>query len=375
MGDMTKIQLKYMVYLFAALILAGCATSYSSLNKNKEGTLEVIASTQEEVLSAIFEGISREFPSASINQLSGYQSGFSWFHMPMLDRTNFKLTVAPTNGENINGLKIEGYSYSIVTEGTQGLVEARYVKPLTAQIDTVLSERGIQKVEIKKVVFSKSRSSTPDSRKRMVVSTGTGFFISKNGYLITNHHVVKGASKISLVLHDGSIVDATLVNSDPINDIALLKVNVKTPALELGGSATVNKGEQVLTLGYPLIGLQGQEQKATFGRVNSLSGVKGDIRFLQIDVPIQPGNSGGPLIDGNGKVIGIITAALSQINTLRATGVLPQSVNYAVKSDYIFPILAGKVEASYSNKDGINETDMSKLVDHAEKSVALVIAQ
>jgi len=372
---MTKIQLKYMVYLFAALILAGCATSYSSLNKNKEGTLEVIASTQEEVLSAIFEGISREFPSASINQLSGYQSGFSWFHMPMLDRTNFKLTVAPTNGENINGLKIEGYSYSIVTEGTQGLVEARYVKPLTAQIDTVLSERGIQKVEIKKVVFSKSRSSTPDSRKRMVVSTGTGFFISKNGYLITNHHVVKGASKISLVLHDGSIVDATLVNSDPINDIALLKVNVKTPALELGGSATVNKGEQVLTLGYPLIGLQGQEQKATFGRVNSLSGVKGDIRFLQIDVPIQPGNSGGPLIDGNGKVIGIITAALSQINTLRATGVLPQSVNYAVKSDYIFPILAGKVEASYSNKDGINETDMSKLVDHAEKSVALVIAQ
>jgi len=92
-------------------------------------------------------------------------------------------------------------------------------------------------------------------------------------------------------------------------------------------------------LGYPLITIQGQEQKATFGKVNALSGIQDDIRFLQIDVPIQPSNSGGPLIDRKVRVIGVTNATLDVLNTLKESGSLPQNVNYAVKSDYIILLI------------------------------------
>ena len=155
---------------------------------------------------------------------------------------------------------------------------------------------------------------------------GTGFFVSNNGHLVTNYHVVESTKEILVTLRDGDRLPARVVRSDPANDLALLKIDAPTNGLSIRNTETLAVGEDVFTVGYPLPDLQGQDQKATFGRVNSLTGLLGDVRFIQIDVPIQPGNSGGPLIDSAGRVVGIVTARLDELATLQASGALPQTV-------------------------------------------------
>jgi S1-C subfamily serine protease len=130
----------------------------------------------------------------------------------------------------------------------------------------------------------------------------------------------------------------------------------------------------VFALGFPLTNIQGQEQKATFGHVNALSGIKGDIRLFQVDVPIQPGNSGGPLLTAEGLVVGVVTATLNPLFTLKSAGAIPQGVNYAVKSDYILPLL------QYVNLDVPASSQLSTLdaIHHPallEQSVVQVIVR
>jgi hypothetical protein len=111
----------------------------------------------------------------------------------------------------------------------------------------------------------------------------------------------------------------------------VLKADVRTQSLPLAERFDLKRGDDVLTLGYPSPQLQGVEQKATFGKVNAVSGVAGDHRLAQVDVPIQPGNSGGPLLDKRGAVVGIVT--------MRLEGKF-QNVGYVVKSDYLWPLLS-----------------------------------
>lgn len=367
---------KYPRLFFVAFLLSlgGCATTYNSLKTGKDGNMEVIAASRPEILSAAYSAISSEFPSANINEITGYQSGFSWFHMPMLDRTNFRFLVKGVTGITTDGVDIEGYTISISTSGTQGFVEARYVQPVVKSFEAALLERGIKKLEIVKVTYSNNAGSESKFGNGPI-NTGTGFFISDSGYLITNYHVIKNKDTISIILANGKAIPVDIVLKDEINDIALLKANIESHGLKILSSNTVNKGEEVFTLGYPLIGLQGQEQKATFGRVNALSGVKGDVRYFQVDIPIQPGNSGGPLVDKSGHVVGLVTATLSQLNTLRETGVLPQNVNYAVKSDYLIPLLATKKIHQKSIDHPDKDIGFDELIRRIENSVVLIIAK
>lgn len=204
-------------------------------------------------------------------------------------------------------------------------------------------------------------------------STGTAFYVSRNGHLVTNWHVIDGAESLLVLGSDGGAREAVLVSSDPSNDVALIKVDGTAVPLPVSNDGQLEKGEEVFTLGYPLVQLQGQEQKATFGRVNSLSGLQGDIRFVQIDVPIQPGNSGGPLVNRRGEVVGVVTATLDQLVALQTAGSLPQNVNYAVKSDYVVPLLRmhGVAPLLSHGQPG----DIPELIRRAEDSVALLIAK
>ncbi len=213
-------------------------------------------------------------------------------------------------------------------------------------------------------------------RKKEGFSTGTGFFVTKEGHFVTNHHVVDEATSVTVVMADGTRHAARILKQDPANDIVLAKIDAKTAPLPIAVDTKIRKGDEVLALGYPLITIQGQEQKATFGRVNALSGFQNDIRFFQIDVPIQPGNSGGPLINRRGEVIGIVTSTLNQIATLRAAGTLPQNVNYAVKTDYVIPVLKAALANKFRKSDGKGPLiSMPDLVAAYQSSVVLVIAK
>ena len=147
---------------------------------------------------------------------------------------------------------------------------------------------------------------------QMVEARGSGFIVSADGTVITNNHVVKGATSIKVTLDDGTVLPAKVVGRDPGTDLAVLKVSSKTPLpfVELGESDDVEPGQWVVAIGNPF-GLGGT---VTAGIVSARGRDIGDgpySSFLQIDAPINRGNSGGPLLTQDGKVIGVNTAILS----------------------------------------------------------------
>jgi S1-C subfamily serine protease len=214
-------------------------------------------------------------------------------------------------------------------------------------------------------------------RREKGFSTGTGFFVTAEGHLITSFHVIEGARGVEVAFVDGRRAEARYVGGDLEDDLALLKVDAPASPLPVASSDHLVKGQEVLTVGFPLIVLQGQEPKATFGRVNALSGINGDGRFAQVDLPIQPGNSGGPLVDGRGAVVGVITSTLNQLVALRLSGALPQNVNYAVKSDRVIDLVRGELGDAWApeTRSAAEDAEPEQLAERTEKSIVLVVAR
>lgn len=214
-------------------------------------------------------------------------------------------------------------------------------------------------------------------RREKGYATGTGFYVTSDGLIVTNFHVINESKDITVIdTINSKEYKAVVVQSDPSNDIAIIKVDIPSVPVTLSDRFNTMKGDEVFTLGYPLVSIQGQEQKATFGRVNSLSGIKGDIRYAQIDVPIQPGNSGGPLFNNKGEVVAVTSATLNQLNTLKASGAIPQNVNFAVKVDYVLPALRMAMKDKPLSLNSASQSqEFSKLVSKLESSVVLIVAK
>lgn len=147
----------------------------------------------------------------------------------------------------------------------------------------------------------------PGPQQPRGTSFGSGFIISKDGYVLTNHHVIDGASKITVHLDDRRSLEAKLVGSDPSSDVAVLKVKADNlPVLPIGDSQLVKPGQWVVAIGSPF----GFDRSVTAGIVSalgrpSLDGSQRYVPFIQTDVAINRGNSGGPLLNTRGEVIGI----------------------------------------------------------------------
>ena len=167
-----------------------------------------------------------------------------------------------------------------------------------------------------------------------VSANGTGFFISEDGYLLTNFHVIENNKKLKVKTRTGAY-DAKVVKADRSRDLALLKVEGQFSALPIGDESPAPLGETVFTIGFPNVEVQGLEPKYTDGKISSLSGLHDDPSQYQISVPIQPGNSGGPLVSRAGKVLGIVDAKLNDLGMLVKSGNIPQNVNYAIKAKVI----------------------------------------
>lgn len=171
-------------------------------------------------------------------------------------------------------------------------------------------------------------------------SSGTGW-IEEHGLVVTNEHVISKAKSLKIVFGDGREATAVVLASDIVNDLALLKVDLATlPAGIRVRDATAVLGEDVLTLGYPLTWLLGDSLKMGRGSVSGTSGLEGNATLLQIDAPVHPGNSGGPVLAMDGQVIGVISARVRDIVVLRESGVIPQNINYAIKAAYLRPLLS-----------------------------------
>jgi len=172
--------------------------------------------------------------------------------------------------------------------------------------------------------------------------TGTGFFINKQGHIVTNSHVVKDCKQIN-TLYQGSKVSTSLVTNDPRNDLALLKASTRPSAIAYFRSGRgIRAGDDILAFGYPLKSVLSDELKGTKGMINALSGLNNDTRFMQMSAPVQPGNSGGPLLDQAGNVVGVVTAKLNAVKMAKHTGDIPQNVNFALKASLVRDMLEVK---------------------------------
>ncbi|MGA3268256.1 MAG: tetratricopeptide repeat-containing serine protease family protein [Verrucomicrobiota bacterium] len=204
-------------------------------------------------------------------------------------------------------------------------------------------------------------------------ATGTGFFITDDGYLISNYHVAKDATKVRLLTSAG-LINAKVVQVDAANDLALLKADGRFAPLPIAASRTVALGGTVATVGFPDIGLQGFAPKLAKGEIASLSGAGDDPRYFQISVPVQPGNSGGALVDERGNVIGIVSAKLDAGAALAASGALPENVNYAVKSSFLLSFLESVPAVSAMIKaPNTKEERFEDVVKSAQDAAALVL--
>ena len=166
--------------------------------------------------------------------------------------------------------------------------------------------------------------------------TGSGIVIDAGGAIVTNNHVVRSCAEIKVTDAGNESATAALAARDAVNDLALLKtVHRWSGAASLRDMRGLRPGDDVVVAGYPLTNLLGSDMAVTTGSLTMLSGLHDDARLLQLSAPVQPGNSGGPLLDRNGNVVGVVSSTLNGAFLAVSTGALPQNVNFAIKASVV----------------------------------------
>jgi S1-C subfamily serine protease len=167
---------------------------------------------------------------------------------------------------------------------------------------------------------------------RRQISSGTGFVVAP-GRLLTNQHVTAGCTEMRVrTAAGGTELLATIAAQDEQRDLALLTVRGEVgPPLTFRSGPDLRRGEGVVTYGFPLAGLLSSGPTLTTGEISALAGLRDNPRQFQISAPVQPGNSGGPLLDMQGNVVGVVVSKLNAQRIAQSTGDIPQNVNFAVK--------------------------------------------
>ncbi|MGI9321144.1 MAG: trypsin-like peptidase domain-containing protein [Thiogranum sp.] len=210
------------------------------------------------------------------------------------------------------------------------------------------------------------------------LATGTAW-PTTSGYAVTNHHVVSGKQSIVLVNSQGEEIPATVVASDDLNDIALLSVGdpARLPAALPLACASAQLGSSVFTIGFPRVDVMGTTPKLSLGIISGVNGLYDDPASYQISVTVQPGNSGGPLLNMQGEVVGLITSMLGTIDSADGNTQPIPNINYALKSNRIEELLlalprqAGETDVTVLTS---GRASLETLADRIQNSVMIVRA-
>ena len=218
---------------------------------------------------------------------------------------------------------------------------------------------------------STSPSAEPKSAKTFDQS-GTGFIVSNSGHVVTNQHVIDGCvGDIQGNLTGEASVKLRLVSSDETNDLALLQAPGSFKDVATIKDKAVHSGDSVVAIGYPFHGLLTSDFTVTTGIVSSLSGIFNDTRHLQISAAVQPGNSGGPLLSSAGEVVGVVSAKLNALKIAKATGDIPENINFAIKTGALRDFLDNSV-VPYQTSDSKNELKTADITRNARAFTLLI---
>jgi S1-C subfamily serine protease len=249
---------------------------------------------------------------------------------------------------------------SRVLEGIQILEQRglpQYADDLRAQLQSVASPPQEE-------VAPKQESA------KKFLRSGTAFAVRPDGVLVTAFHVVESADVVVVACQDKKPVVVEIQAASSTTDLAVLKARelVTPDYLSFADPRAAGIGMKVFTVGYPAPDLLGRDAKFTEGVVSSLSGPGGDASFLQITVPAHGGNSGGALVNEQGEVVGVVIATASAPSFLKATGALPQNVNWAVKGAYVSAMFDAPSRLRVAQ-------DRSRAIQRTIRATCLVVAE
>ena len=267
------------------------------------------------------------------------------------------------NGQEV--LKDDIMAYALFNlAAVQGSKEARNNRAL---LKTKMSQNQIAEAQrLSRQLLAKIESTNNDTatepdyiiqESNQIKSMGTGFVINTDAHIVTNHHVISDCKRIEII---NSKINSTakVLFLDEINDLAIIKSNspVNSYAFLRGGRG-IRVGEDITTVGYPLGTILGESVKVTTGNISALTGFDNDTTIMQITAPIQLGNSGGPVLDMSGNVVGIVSSKINELGVEKATGVLLQNINFAIKSQTLQIFLdAHQIDYKMENADTKLET-------------------
>lgn len=256
------------------------------------------------------------------------------------------------------------------TEEEWILFNAKVIKSMEARF----TDNTIEKLKIdanlaaEKIQERMDKNQKQDKKKFRDAKSGTGFVITDSGFILTAAHVVDGAEKIEIT-YLNKRYQASLVSLDKANDLALLKIESGERFQKLAFSnQTPEQGAKVSTFGYPAI-LPGEENDVKYksGDISSLRGINNDPKILRLNLEVEPGNSGGPLFDESKKVIGIVVSKRNWEKVLEETGQISTEISYAIKNDYIIPLLKlNKIEDQITFSDPPSKISESVVIIEAD---------
>jgi S1-C subfamily serine protease len=362
----------FCISVLASTLLSGCAGVKSTVNLSSSAAKSVVYPiTPRQANAVAYAGIMEVpggYPLALPPPMIGYvatkrvlANQHTW--QAIAERVEF-----PQPGTDEKG---HAFAFGVKHDGTlfEGpSVASRIFKRMLTNAEEICKSIQLtpQQIANCRIVPAIEAGAGPEQRG---VAYGTGFALTTNGTIATAFHVVEHATNIQVRFPGGEWAAAKITSHSRNNDIAILQTAMHTPyAMPLVPTAHVKRGDQVFTFGFPVIDLLGGEAKYTDGKVSGLSGLKGEDSLLQVTVPIQPGNSGGPLVNPRGEVVGLVTSTAAVKYFYAVTETLPQNVNWAVRSDYISVL----IPRDYPLATALPDNDV---IDWAAKTVCLIKAE
>ncbi|MEY9881436.1 S1-C subfamily serine protease [Bradyrhizobium sp. USDA 328] len=218
------------------------------------------------------------------------------------------------------------------------------------------------------------QAASPAGGKPARAKSGTGFVVSTSGHIVTNHHVIDGCvGDIKGNLTGEAATVLRVVSSDANNDLALLQAPSTTTFKDFARirDRSIRSGDSVVAIGFPYHGILTSDFTVTTGIVSSLSGMRNDSRFLQISAPVQPGNSGGPLFDSTGQVVGVVTGKIPALRIAAVTGNIPENINFAIKTGVLRDFLDNSV-VPYQTAEPKGELKTTDIATNARPYTMLI---
>ena len=210
----------------------------------------------------------------------------------------------------------------------------------------------------------KSKGSGPSKHE----GSGSGFYVDHNGHVLTNAHVVKNCAIVRVLPGE---FEANIIALDKEKDLALIKIAFESDAAAIIRSGETQRGEEVVVAGFPYRGELSSGIHITPGNISSLTGVKDDPNVIQITAAVQPGNSGGPLLDRSGNVTGVVVSKLNSLYFAKKYNDIPQNVNFAIRPRLLREFL-NEQNINYKTAELGNRKETTEISKTAEAITVVV---